>query len=72
MARLLPAVLINMQHQNAFHLGNRLGMLIGPVVARNDQFALGSIDMTAPVRHEAVAALWLRVIQIPPFAPVPP
>src|SRR4051812_11396287 len=59
-----------MLQQDAPDFGDGLRILIRPMATWNDDLALGAIDVTAPVRHDAIRADWRSVVQVPTFATV--
>jgi len=56
--------------ENPIHFGNRLWILIRPMPTRNDKLTLGSGNMAAPVRHDAICALGGGFVAVPSFASV--
>ena len=53
-----------MQIQDAPHFRDPLRMLVGPVAAGNDDFALRTVEMAAPIGNDAVAADGFSAVQV--------
>ena len=66
----MERLVFSMVAEDAAHLSDGLGILVGGVRGWHDEFALRSVEMAAPVGHDAVGAHGFRVVLVPAFATV--
>ena len=61
---------MKMQFEDAQNLSDALWIPVGPVIAGDDQFTFRPLDVAAPIRHNAIGALWFGAAEIAALAAI--
>ena len=51
-----------MLEEDVLHFLHTIGMMDTPMFTGDDRFALGTVEMRAPVGHDAVGAHWIGFV----------